>query len=172
MRNGGSQNPWAGAYRSCAAQIFPHMLAAAIATKGMHRTFTKPAMTHRPDFAPVSNTESSLLRFGAGYFMLNGVIYGVMVATVLVAYALGSLPFAPTLSTFVNILVPIAMAVGLFWTGMLLGRRSRLGGWLALGFTIMPFAFAALTPYRPDTFTVVLTVLGVIALALVWRDLR
>jgi len=91
-------------------------------------------MTHRPDFAPVSKTESSLLRFGAGYFMLNGVIYGVIVATVLVAYALGSLPFAPTLSTVVNILVPIAMAVGLFWTGMLLSRRSRLGGcwhWLS-----------------------------------------
>src|SRR5678816_1998376 len=104
-------------------------------------------MTHRPDFAPVSKTESSLLRFGAGYFMLNGVIYGVIVATVLVAYALGSLPFAPTLSTVVNILVPIAMAVGLFWTGMLLSRRSRLGGWLALAFTIMPFAFAAFTPY-------------------------
>jgi hypothetical protein len=115
-------------------------------------------MTHRPDFAPVSKTESSLLRFGAGYFMLNGVIYGVIVATVLVAYALGSLPFAPTLSTVVNILVPIAMAVGLFWTGMLLSRRSRLGGWF--------------TPYRPDTFTVVLAVLGVIALALVWRDLN
>src|ERR1700720_141418 len=102
-------------------------------------------MTTRFKFAPVSGSQSSLLRFASGYFLLNGVVYGLLVAVRLIAYVSGRVAFAPTLLYVVGIVIDVIAAVGLVWTGSLLGRGTRLGGFLALGFVLLPLVFAALS---------------------------
>src|SRR5512140_2380767 len=99
-------------------------------------------MSDRLNFAPVSNAESSLLRFASGYFLLNGVAYGLFLALLLLGVAMGRVAFAPTTIGVLGVVVQAATAVGLVWTGSLLGRGTRLGGFLALGFVLLPIAFA------------------------------
>jgi hypothetical protein len=126
----------------------------------------------RLDFAPVSNVPSSLLRFAAAYFVFSGVVYGLLVAAALVAGLLGKIPFTPTVSHVFGVVIALVSAVGLVWTGSLLGRGSRPGGYLALGFSLMPIVVAALMREPQSTINVVVAVIGVIVLAVVWRDLK
>ena len=106
-------------------------------------------MTPRFNFAPVSSAQSSLLRFASGYFILNGVVYGLLVAVGLVGYVLGRVVFAPTFLNLLAILVNVIAAVGLVWTGSLLGRGRRIGGFLALGFVLLPLVFL-LSVFNPS----------------------
>jgi hypothetical protein len=129
-------------------------------------------MTPRFNFAPVSSGQSSLLRIASGYFLLNGVVYGLLVAALILAYLFGQEVFTPTILSILRILVPATTAVGLVWTGALLGRGSRLGGFLALGFVLLPIAFAAVARQPMATIELVFGVLGVIVLSLIWRELR
>ena len=128
-------------------------------------------MTRGIDFAPVSDRESTLLRFAAGYFVLAGFVNGLILAWLLVSFPLGLRESAATAADILGVIVLGTLTVGLVWTGLLLGRRSRRGGVLALCFTILPIVFAP-TPFRPSTTTLVFSVLGVIVLAIVWRELR
>ena len=129
-------------------------------------------MTPRFNFAPVSNSQSSLLRFASAYFLLNGIVYGVLLTVLLLSYVLRREPFAPTILNVSGILIGALTAVGLVWTGSLLGRGSRLGGFLALGFLLLPVAFAVLTTQPIGGIESVVAVLGVIVLSIVWRDLK
>jgi hypothetical protein len=129
-------------------------------------------MTPRFNFAPVSSGQSSLLRIASGYFLLNGVVYGLLVAALILAYLFGQEVFTPTILSILGILVSATTAVGLVWTGTLLGRGSRLGGFLALGFVLLPIAFAAVARQPMATIELVFGVLGVIVLSLIWRELR
>ena len=129
-------------------------------------------MTPRFNFAPVSNSQSSLLRFASAYFLLNGIVYGLLLAVLLLDYLIRRAPFVPTVLTVSGILIAAMTAVGLVWTGSLLGRGNRLGGFLALGFLLLPVAFAVLTTQPIGGIESVVAVLGVIVLSIVWRDLK
>ena len=129
-------------------------------------------MTPRLNFAPVSSAQSSLLRFASAYFLLNGIVYGLLLAVLLLDYLIRRAPFVPTVLTVSGILIAAMTAVGLVWTGSLLGRGNRLGGFLALGFLLLPVAFAVLTTQPIGGIESVVAVLGVIVLSIVWRDLK
>jgi hypothetical protein len=129
-------------------------------------------MTPRFNFAPFSSAQSSLLRLASGYFLLNGIVYALLVAVVILGSLFGQEVFAPTILNVLGILVSATTAVGLVWTGALLGRGSRLGGFLALGFVLLPIAFAAISSQPIDTVEIVFGVLGVIVLSLIWHELR
>ena len=129
-------------------------------------------MTPRFNFAPVSSAQSSLLRFASAYFLLHGIVYGLLLAVLLLDYLIRRAPFVPTVLTVSGILIAAMTAVGLVWTGSLLGRGNRLGGFLALGFLLLPVAFAVLTTQPIGGIESVVAVLGVIVLSIVWRDLK
>jgi hypothetical protein len=129
-------------------------------------------MAPRFNFAPVSSAESSLLRFASGYFLLNGIVYGLLVAVLILGYLFRQEVFAPTVLNVLRVLIPATTAVGLVWTGSLLGRGTRLGGFLALGFVLLPIAFAAVSRQRMGVTNIVFAVLGVIVLAIIWGELR
>jgi hypothetical protein len=113
-----------------------------------------------------------LLRLASGYFLLNGVFYGLLVIAALlgVVFRLGGL--APTVLNIVGILVQGISAVGLVWTGRLLGRGARLGGFLALGFLLLPIALGAFSPLLVTTTDVVFGVLGAIVISIIWGELK
>jgi hypothetical protein len=129
-------------------------------------------MSPRFNFAPVSSAESGLLRFASGYFLLNGLVYGLLASVLLVGYLLGYNVSAPKLLVFFGVLVQGITAVGLVWTGSLLGRRARLGGYLALGFLILPIAFTAISSEPMDVTEIVFGILGLIVLLIIWRELK
>jgi len=129
-------------------------------------------MTPRFNFAPVSSSQSSLLRFASAYFLLNGIVYGVLLAVLLLDYAIRREPVVPSGVSVSGILIGAMTAVGLVWTGSLLGRGIRLGGFLALGFLLLPIAFGALSTQPIGRIEIVAAVLGVIVLSIVWRDLK
>jgi uncharacterized membrane protein len=129
-------------------------------------------MRPRFNFAPVSSAESDLLRFASGYFLLNGLVYGLLAAVLLVGYILGQDVSAPPILVFFGVLIQAITAVGLVWTGSLLGRRARLGGFLALGFLLLPIAFTAMSREPMDVTEIVFGVLGVIVLLIIWHELK
>ncbi len=129
-------------------------------------------MTRGIDFAPVSNRESTLLRFASGYLILNGIFNGLVFIWLLVSSVLGRPGFGATSADILGIVILAILTAGLIWTGVLLGRGSRRGGLFALGFTLMPIAYAVLTPDRPSTATLVFSGLGVIVLFIIWRELH
>src|SRR5437868_14430570 len=75
-------------------------------------------MSTRFNFPPVSSAESGTLRLASGWFILNGVVYGLLVAVTLVIFVLGRIS-APTNWVFVGLLVQGVAAVGIVWTGIL-----------------------------------------------------
>ena len=129
-------------------------------------------MTPRFNFAPVSSAQSGLLRFSSAYLILNGLLNGLLVAVTVVGLLLGHKPPAPTMLVVLGIVLGTAMAVGLVWTGSLLGRGTRFGGFLALGFVLIPFAFAALRREAMDGTVLVSSVLGLLVLLIVWHELK
>jgi hypothetical protein len=133
---------------------------------------TKDRMTPRFNFAPVSSSQSSLLRFASAYFLLNGVVYGVLLAVLLLNYLIRREPFVPTALSVSGILIGAMTAVGLVWTGSLMGRGIRLGGFLALGFLLLPVVFGAFSTQPLGRIEIVAAVLGVIVLSIIWRDLK
>jgi hypothetical protein len=129
-------------------------------------------MTSKFNFAPVSRSQSSLLRFASAYFLLNGIVYGLLLVVLLLDYLLRREPFLPTVLNVSGILIGAMTAVGLVWTGSLLGRGSRLGAFLALGFLLLPVAFAVLSTQPIGGIESIVAVLGVIVLSIIWRDLK
>jgi len=129
-------------------------------------------MTPRFNFAPVSSAQSGLLRFASAYLILNGVVYGLLVAVAFVGFLLGHKPPAPTMLVALGIVIQATTAVGLVWTGSLLGRGTRFGGFLALGFVLIPFAFAALRREAMDGTVFVFSVLGLLVLLIIWHELK
>jgi hypothetical protein len=71
-----------------------------------------------------------------------------------------------------NLLIQAIAAGGIIWTGVLLARGSRLGGFLAVGFVLLPIVFAALTREPLDMFQIAFAVLGVIVLIVIWHELK
>src|SRR6266576_7015738 len=127
-------------------------------------------MSTRFNFSPVSSAESGTLRLASGWFIINGVVYGLLVGAAVVAVIFGKIS-VPTNWVFVSVLVKALAAAGLVWTGILLGRRARLGGFLALGFILLPIVIGVIGRQPIDVTEIVFGVLGVIVLMLIWHEL-
>ena len=128
-------------------------------------------MNPRLNFAPVSSAQSGLLRFASGWFIFNGAVYGLLGVVAVVRFVFSHQPPAPTMLVVFGFLILAMTAGGLVWTGSLLARGSRLGGYLAFGFVLLPVVFAVFTREPLDVFQIGFAVLGVIVLALIWREL-
>jgi hypothetical protein len=129
-------------------------------------------MNHRFNFAPVSSAQSGLLRFASAWLIFNGAVYGLLVVAAVVRIVFSHQLPAPTILVFFSLLINAMAAGGIVWSGLLLARGRRLGGYLALGFVLLPVVFAALSREPLDVFEITFAVLGVIVLALSWHELK
>jgi hypothetical protein len=124
------------------------------------------------NFAPVSSAKSGLLRFASAWFLFNGVVYALGVVAEVVGLAFGHHIAAPPALVALGLLIEVIAAGGIIWTGLLLARGSRLGGFLAMGFVLLPIVFAAFSRAPLDGFHIAFAVLGVIILVAIWRELK
>ena len=69
-------------------------------------------------------------------------------------------------------LIVSAASVALLATGILLARRSRIGGVLALGLTLYPFAFTIWGRRSVTLLELGIAAVTVAAVLLVWRELE
>ena len=129
-------------------------------------------MSPRFNFAPVSGAQSGLLRFASAWLVFNGVVYGLLVVAAVVRIAFGHHLAAPTILVVFSLLIQTMAAGGIVWSGLLLARGRRLGGYVALGFVLLPIVFAALIREPLDIFEIAFAVLGVIVLAVIWHELK
>ena len=128
-------------------------------------------MSARFNFSPVSSSDSALLTLAAGWFIINGAVYGLVVATAFVAIILGKISI-PTNWVYVSLIVQAVAAVGIVWAGILLGRRNRLGGFLAFALILLPIVVSLIARQPMDVTEIVFSVLGIIVLSLIWHELR
>jgi hypothetical protein len=124
----------------------------------------------RFNFAPVSASPSTMVRVASGWFIVNGAAYGIMLIAILITLALHPPPAIKWWAFITNILILIASAVGLAWTGMLIGRCKRLGGQIALGLLLLPIVIGLLFPPL-DTTALVFGVIGIAVLISVRDEL-
>jgi hypothetical protein len=129
-------------------------------------------MNPRFNFAPVSSAQSGLLRSASAWLVFNGAVYGLLVVVAVVRIVFSHQLPAPTILVVFSLLINAMAAVGIVWSGLLLARGSRLGGYLALGFTLLPIVFAAFTRKPLGIFEIAFAVLGVIVLVVIWHELK
>jgi hypothetical protein len=129
-------------------------------------------MNPKFNFAPVSGAQSGLLRFASAWLVFNGVVYGLLVVAAVVRFGFSHQLPAPTILVVFVLLIQATSAGGIVWSGSLLARGRRLGGYLALGFVVLPIVFAALSGAPLDIFEVAFAVLGVLVLVLCWHELK
>jgi hypothetical protein len=129
-------------------------------------------MNPRFNFAPVSSAQSGLLRFASAWLVFNGVVYALLVVAAVVRLVFSHQLPAPRILVVFSLLTNAMAAGGIVWSGLLLARGSRLGCYLALGFTLLPIVFAALSREPLDMFQIAFAVLGVIVLVGIWHELQ
>jgi hypothetical protein len=128
-----------------------------------------------PNFAPVSSANSGGLRLASGYFILSGVLTIIFICALIIgvffqpelAAAVSKHPFR----FFLGVAMQVVAGAGWIWTGVLLSRRSRLGGILAVVFMALPLVSAAAS-VSISTSTLVFSVIGLIVVASVWNELH
>ena len=115
---------------------------------------------------------SMLLRIIAWSFKLGGIVFAFMTASGLISGVALHWPSSPDGLSYPLALISVsAMSIALLATGILLARRSRVGGLLGLGLTLYPFAFAI--GERRSVASLDLGVAGLTVVALiVWRELE
>jgi hypothetical protein len=122
------------------------------------------------NFAPVSGAQSTLLRIAAGWFIFNGAFYGILLLVAIGALVRDAIGGVHRPWSLPAIALHALSAVGIVWTGILLGRGRRLGAYLMLFFLLIPLLFL---PWQPVSATeVVFGVLGLIVIAAIWRELK
>jgi hypothetical protein len=128
-----------------------------------------------PNFAPVSSANSGGLRLASGYFILSGVLTIVFLCALIIGVF-----FRPEIEAavmkhpfgfFLAVALQLVAGAGWIWTGLLLSRRSRLGGILAVIFMALPLVSAAAS-VSISTSTLVFSVIGLIVVASVWNELH
>lgn len=128
-------------------------------------------MNPRFNFAPVSSAQSGLLRFASAWLIFNGAVYGLLVVAAVVQIVFSHQLPALTTPVVFSVLINAMAAAGIVWSGLLLARGRRLGGYLALGFVLLPVVFAALSRAPLGILEIAFAALGVIVLALSWHEL-
>jgi hypothetical protein len=128
-----------------------------------------------PNFAPVSSANSGGLRLASGYFILSGVLTIVFLCALVIAVFFRTEVSAAVMRHpfrfFLGVAMQIVAGAGWIWTGVLLSRRSRLGGILAVVFMALPLVSAAAS-VSISTSTLVFSVIGLIVVASVWNELH
>jgi hypothetical protein len=128
-----------------------------------------------PNFAPVSSANSGGLRLASGYFILSGVLTIVFLCALVIAVFFRTEVSAAVMKHpfrfFLGVAMQIVAGAGWIWTGVLLSRRSRLGGILAVVFMALPLVSAAAS-VSISTSTLVFSVIGLIVVASVWNELH
>jgi hypothetical protein len=116
---------------------------------------------------------SKLLKVTAWYFKLGGILFAFMAVSGLVSGAALHWPSSTEGMPYPQaMLIVSAAAVALLATGILLARRSRIGGVLALGLTLYPFAFAIWDRRSVTLLELGIAAVTVVALLLIWRELE
>ena len=119
-----------------------------------------------------SHRPSTLLRIIAWYFKLGGIVFAFMAISGLISGVALQWTSSPGgLSYPLALIIVSAMSIALLTTGVLLARRSRIGGLLGLGLTLYPFAFAISERRSVPLLDFVVAGVTVIALLIVWREL-
>lgn len=128
-----------------------------------------------PNFAPVSSANSGGLRLASGYFILTGVLTIVFMCALVIAVLLRTEIAAPVmkhpLSFVFGVAIQVATGAGWIYTGVLLNRRSRLGGIFAVMIMLLPL-LAAMASVSIGTSTLVFSIIGLIVIASVWNELH
>ena len=129
-----------------------------------------------PKFARPSGANSIRLRLASIYFVVTGVwtILAICWALVAGASAKPGLAVAVKESPLGYFLGPglrILFGVAWIWTGVLLARRSRRGGILAVVLLVLPLVAVAASVRPPSTLFLVLSVFGLLLVASVWKEL-
>jgi hypothetical protein len=128
-----------------------------------------------PNFAPVSSANSGGLRLASGYFILSGVLTIVFLCALVIAVFFRTEVSAAVMQHpfrfFLGVGMQVVAGAGWIWTGVLLSRRSRLGGILAVAFMALPLVSAAAS-VSIGTSTLVFSVIGLIVVASVWNELH
>ena len=128
-----------------------------------------------PNFAPVSSANSGGLRLASGYFILSGVLTIVFLCALVIAVFFRTEVSAAVMKHpfrfFLGVAMQIVAGAGWIWTGVLLSRRSRLGGILAVIFMALPLVSAAAS-VSISTSTLVFSVIGLIVVASIWNELH
>jgi hypothetical protein len=126
-----------------------------------------PSMRRRVRIGP-----SPRLRLAAGYFTVSGLVMLGIRALSLFDTGFGSVRMAMSHAAGpMGEGLVAATALGLLWTGHLLRRRERTGGLLALATMSLPVTGWLLgRPIELDAAA--FAVIGVIAIASTWRELR
>jgi hypothetical protein len=128
-----------------------------------------------PNFAPVSSANSGGLRLASGYFILSGVLTIVFLCALVIAVffrtEVSAAVMKHPLRFFLGVAMQLVAGAGWIWTGVLLSRRSRLGGILAVVFMALPLVSAAAS-VSISTSTLVFSVIGLIVVASVWNELH
>jgi hypothetical protein len=137
---------------------------------------TNPQYQRRsPNFAPLSSANSGGLRLAAGYFILSGILTIVFLCALVIGVffqpAMAAVVMKHPLRFFIVVAIQIVAGAGWIWTGVLLSRRSRFGGILAVIFMALPLVAAAASA-AISTATLVFSVIGLIVVASVWNELR
>lgn len=128
-------------------------------------------MKPRINFAPVSGSPSTLVRLASGYLIFNGAFYLVLVTVAVLAFVIGWAGFGGGSLHWGGVLISIASGAGIIWTGVLIGRRKRLGGLVGLGLMLLKLVSALLSP-RIDMMALSLSVIGVLVVISIWGELR
>lgn len=128
-----------------------------------------------PNFAPVSSANSGGLRLASGYFILSGVLTIVFLCALVIAMLFRTEVAAAVmkhpLRFSLGVAIQVVTGAAWIWTGVLLNRRSRLGGILAVMVMLLPL-LSAMASVSISTSTLVFSVIGLIVIASVWNELR
>jgi hypothetical protein len=134
-----------------------------------------PDQRRMPNFAPVSSANSGGLRLASGYFILTGVLtivfLSALVSAVFFRTGVAAVVMKHPLRFSLGVAIQIATGAGWIYTGVLLNRRSRLGGILAVMIMLLPL-ISAMASVSISTSTLVFSVIGLIVIASVWNELH
>lgn len=114
------------------------------------------------------------LRFIAGYFTVSAVLISLTWLGTLGAALSGVKMLAPLLHFPWYRYLAIPLTVAMWWqVGRLLRNRQREGGYWALAALTLPLATRMLGhPARASNTDLVISVVGLVLIALVWRELE
>ena len=116
---------------------------------------------------------SPLLRVTTWYFKLGGILFAFVAVSGLISGIVLHLPSSTEGMPYAQaMLIVSAASVALLATGILLARRSRIGGVLALGLTLYPFAFTIWGRRSVTLLELGIAAVTVAAVLLVWRELE
>ena len=122
-------------------------------------------------FAPISGAQSSTLRLAAGWFFLNGGLLILIVLAGVTAVLLGKFTVEGPFQVASAVLTAVVGA-GSIWTGRLLGRGKRVGAYLGFFLILLSPAARLLQRIPQVRMDLVLSAIGIVVLASIWRELE